>query len=108
MTGSQLAAVGYLRQYRSMTRYQLSAAQEQLAAYAGQEGFLLRKVFVEQLDSDPAAFDALIKSVKRRKITVVIVPTTAHLSAVGDGETKLQRLQRETGARALAATGPPP
>ena len=108
MTGQPAPAVGYLRQYRSMTRYHLAAAQEQLTAYAGQQGFLLRKVFVEQLDTDPAAFDALIKSVKRRKITLVIVPTTAHLSAVGDGETKLQRLQRETGARALAATGPPP
>jgi hypothetical protein len=108
VTGQLAPAAGYLRQYRSMTRYQLAQAEKQLAAFAGQQGFLLSKVFVEQLHTDPAAFEALIRSVRRRKIAVVIVPTTAHLSAVGCGETKLQRLHRETGAQALAATGSPP
>jgi hypothetical protein len=96
-------AVGYLRQYPSMTCYQLAQAEEQLAAFAGQHGFVLRKVFVEQLHTDPAAFNALVKMVQRRKIPTVIVPTQAHLSAVGSYQTKAQRLHRETSSYALAA-----
>jgi hypothetical protein len=98
-------AVGYLRQYRSMTCDQLARAHEQLAAFADREGVVLCKVFVEHLRTDPAAFDALIRSVKRRGIAAVIVPTEAHLSAVGSDQTKLERLHRETSARAMAADG---
>jgi hypothetical protein len=100
--------VGYLRQYQSMTRYQLEQAEEQLAALAGQQGLVLRKVFVEQLATDPKAFDALVKMVKRRAIPVVIVLRQAHLSAVGRAETKAQRLHRQTSAHALAAHGSVP
>jgi hypothetical protein len=100
-------AVGYLRQYRSMSRYQLECAEERLVTLAGRQGFVLRKVFVERPATDPAAFDALIKAVRRRRIPVVIVPTQAHLSAVGSDETKAQRLHLETRAYALAAGGSP-
>jgi hypothetical protein len=105
MTSQQVLGVGYLRQYRSMTCYQLAQARGNLAAFAQQHGIRLGKVYVEHFRSDPAAFDALIRSVRRRRIAVVIVPSEAHLSAVGGGQTKLERLHRETGARALAADG---
>ncbi|WP_405060875.1 hypothetical protein OG474_04340 [Kribbella sp. NBC_01505] len=99
-------AVGYLRRYPSMTCAQFDQAAEQLAVFAGRRGFVLRKVFVEQLATDPVAFDALVRMVKRREIPAVLVLTQAHLSAVGGGETKSRRLERETGARALTASGP--
>jgi len=105
MAGQRTFAVGYLRLYRSMTCYQLTQAQNQLAAVAEREGVHLCKVFVEQFRTDPAAFDALIRSVKRRRIALVIVPSEAHLSAVGGGRTKLERLRRETAASAVAADG---
>lgn len=96
-------AVGYLRQYRSTTCYQLTEAEDRLAALADEKGAHLCKVFVEQMHSDPAAFDALIRWVRRRQIPVVLVATPAHLGAVGGNETKLERLQRETGAYVVAA-----
>jgi hypothetical protein len=105
MTGQKPLAVGYLRQYLSMTCDQLTQARNRLEAFAEQEGFQLDKVFVEQFHSDPAAFDALIRSVRRRRIAVVIVPSEAHLSAVGGSRTKLERLHRETRSRALVADG---
>jgi hypothetical protein len=105
LSGSLAPAVGYLREYRSMTCRQLAEAKEQLAAFAGQHGFHLRRVFVEQLHSDPAAFEALIKLVKRRRIPAVLVPNPAHLSAVGGGDTKAQQLRRQTGAHILVAHG---
>lgn len=107
MSASGTPAVGYLRHYQSMTRYHLAQTEEQIAALAGEQGLDLRKVFVERMATDPAAFDALIKMVKRRKITAVIVPTQAQLSAVGSSETKIERLHRETGAHAVTATGSP-
>ena len=107
MNGDLSPAVGYLRQYRSMTSHQLLQAEEQLKALAGRRGFFLCKVFVEQLHTDPAAFDALIRLVKRRRVPAVIVPNQAHLSAVGSGETKSHRLHRETRAHALTASGLP-
>ncbi|TCC56162.1 hypothetical protein E0H73_33965 [Kribbella pittospori] len=107
MTDPLTPAVGYLRHYRSMTRDQLVQAEERLATLAGQQGFFLQKVFVEHLHTDPAAFDKLIKTVKRRKIPAVIVLAQAHLSAVGDSETKVQRLHRETHAHAVAASASP-
>jgi hypothetical protein len=105
MTGQQVLGVGYLRQYRAMTCYQLAKARGELAAFAQQQGIHLSKVYVEQFRTDPAAFDTLIRSVRRRGIAVVIVPSEAHLSAVGGGETKLDRLHQETTAQALAADG---
>ncbi|MGW6279087.1 hypothetical protein [Kribbella sp. NPDC055071] len=103
---SRLApVVGYLREYRSMTRHQLAQAEEQLSACAEKEGFVLRKVFVERLHTDPAAFDALIRSVQRQKIAAVVVPNEAHLSSVGRDESKLERLYRQTDARAIAVDG---
>ncbi|MFF1822513.1 hypothetical protein ACFVWG_34745 [Kribbella sp. NPDC058245] len=101
-------AVGYLRQYPSMTRVELDQAAVQLAVFARRRGFVLRKVFVEQLATDPAAFDALVHMVKQREIPVIVVPTDAHLSAVGGGETKARRLERETGAYALTVGASPP
>ncbi|TDW18906.1 recombinase family protein [Kribbella kalugense] len=96
-------AVGYLRHHRSMTCHQLARAEDQLAALADQQGARLCKVFVEHLRTDPVAFDALIRLVKRRNIPVVIVTTESHLSAVGNDESKLERLHRETGAHVLTA-----
>jgi hypothetical protein len=87
-----------------MTQNQLVQAEAQLAEIARQQGFVLGEVFVEQRRTDPAAFDALIETVNLRKISAVIVPTQAHLSAIGGGETKAQRLHRETQAHALALT----
>jgi hypothetical protein len=107
MTHQPRPAVGYLREYRSMTRHQLAAAKEQLSRLAGRQGLALREIFAEQPATDPAAFDALIKVVKRRKIPVVIVLTPTHLSAVGSNETKAQWLHRETDAHAVAAHGSP-
>ncbi|MFC9691980.1 hypothetical protein ACFTSF_25745 [Kribbella sp. NPDC056951] len=102
------SAVGYLRQYPSMTCAQLDQTAEQLALFAHLRGLVLREVFVEHLATDPAAFDALVKVVNRRDIAVIVVPTHAHLSAVGGGETKASRLKRETGAYALTAGGSTP
>ncbi|TDW18098.1 hypothetical protein [Kribbella kalugense] len=96
-------AVGYLRQYPSMTHSQLVQAEAHIAGLAAQHRLDLRKVFVEHLGTDPAAFDALIKRVKRHRIPVVLVLTQVHLSAVGGDETKEERLRRETGAHVLAA-----
>ncbi|MFI5735549.1 hypothetical protein ACIA49_35895 [Kribbella sp. NPDC051587] len=96
-------AVGYLRRYPSMTWVELDQAVVRLAIFARRQGLFLSEVFVEQLATDPVAFDALVQVVKRRDIPVVVVPTDAHLSAVGRGETKGQRLERETGACALIA-----
>jgi hypothetical protein len=86
-----------------MTRHQFAAAEEQLTRLAGRQGLAMREIFAEQPATDPAAFDALIKVVRRRKIPVVIVLTQTHLSAVGSAETKAQRLHRETDAHALVA-----
>jgi O-acetylhomoserine/O-acetylserine sulfhydrylase-like pyridoxal-dependent enzyme len=101
-------ALGYLRQYLSMTGDDLGLVKKQMQAFAEHKGFILGMVFVEQLHTDPAAFDALVTAANLREITVVIVPTRAHLSAVGRSETKMQRLERESGARALVADWSPP
>ncbi|MET7283276.1 hypothetical protein ABZS29_33925 [Kribbella sp. NPDC005582] len=108
MTTSGTLAVGYLRQYPAMTHCELARAKAQIAAAAQECGFVLRHVFVEEMATDPAAFDALIKVARRRKVAAVIVLAHVHLSAVGDGETKLQRLHRETGAHALIVGGSTP
>lgn len=105
-SGSPEPAVAYLRQYGSMTCRQFAKAKDQLAAVAEQHGFELRQVFVEELHSDPAAFEALIRLVKRRRIPVVVVPNQAHLSSVGGNETKEQKLRRETGSEVLLADAP--
>ncbi len=108
MTTAGALAVGYVRKYPAMTQGELARAKAQIAAAATQRGFVLRQVFVEEMATDPAAFDALIKVARRRKAAAVIVLAQVHLSAVGGGETKLQRLHRETGAHALVVGGSTP
>jgi hypothetical protein len=102
-TSLLVPAVGYLRQYGSMTCRQFTKAREQLLAFAEQHGLELRDVFVEELRSDPAAFEKLVQVVTQQNIRRVLVPNRAHLSSVGSGETKDLRLRRETGAEVLVA-----
>lgn len=102
-TGPLVPAVGYLRQYGSMTCRQFAKTREQIAAFADQYGLELRAVFVEELPSDPAAFEKLVQVVTQQNIRTVLVPNRAHLSPVGSGETKDQRLYRETGSEVLVA-----
>lgn len=102
-SATRVRAVGYLRQYGSMTCRQFGTAKEQLAALAERSGFELCQVFVEQLHTDPAAFEELLQVVKLRNVAAVLVPNRAHLSSVGGDETKIQRLQRETRSEVLVA-----
>lgn len=101
--GPLASAVGYLRQYGSMTCRQFANARAQLSAFAEQSGLELRHIFVEELHSDPTAFEELLQVVKRRNIRTVLVPNRAHLSSVGGSESKDQRLRRETGSEVLVA-----
>jgi len=70
-------------------------------SYAQVEGYALGAVFVDQPDTAPAGFAALIEAVKRYDAQAVAVPTLEHLAVLGAPPPLRQFVQRATGAQVL-------
>ncbi|WP_344239024.1 hypothetical protein [Kribbella hippodromi] len=58
-------------------------------------------MYVEDPDTSPAAFEALVASVNRYEITAVVLPSLWHLALVGDPAETRGRFERVTGARIM-------
>ncbi len=58
-------------------------------------------VYAERRSTAPAAFEALVESVKRYELTAVVIPNWQHLELVGNPTAVKQQFERVTGARFL-------
>lgn len=88
-----------------ITPAEVARSKERLARFATAEGFTLGTIYVEHLDTAPAAFYALIDAAKRYEVTAVAVPSMTHLSAVGALSPLKDHLEQHTGARVLVVGG---
>lgn len=93
----------YVRAHLLMSETELSDLKKDLAAFARTEGFTLRTIYVEQVESVPAAFQALMEAVRREDVKTVLVPSLHHLAVVGEPLAMKEHLEHHTSAKVLVA-----
>ena len=99
--------LGYIRRHLLMTDAELDDAKERLGLFAEIEGFTLGTVYVEHLETTPAAFEALVEAVNRYEVTAVVVPSMLHFALLSAPAAIKDRFEHITGARVLVAAASP-
>jgi hypothetical protein len=89
-----------------MTGDELEGVKGGLASFASCEGFRLKTIYVEQLVTMPAAFEALVEAVHRDQVAAVVLPSMLHLAVLGAPLEIKDIFERATGARVLVADSP--
>ncbi|WP_328522908.1 hypothetical protein [Kribbella sp. NBC_00359] len=75
--------------------------QQRLATAAQHAGYTLGAIHVEELPTDPRAFEALLDSVADLDIRAVIIPTKVHLGRWERRGSKYEQLRRSTSAEII-------
>ena len=91
--------LGYARRDLYLSDRHVDDLKRELEAFAKLEGFAMGSVYVEDLDTAPATFEALVASVNRYQITAVVLPSLRHLALVGNPAEVQVQFERVTGAR---------
>lgn len=108
MIGERMPVVlGYVRKYPGMSDREAGELQIRLAAVARHHGRTLGTVHVEELPTDPQAFEGLLASLQKLSAPAVIVPSKAHLGRWDHAGSKYDVLQRTTKAEVIVADSSP-
>jgi hypothetical protein len=99
--------LGYVREHFLMTAAELARMKQHLVDFAAVEGFTLRAIFVEQVETAPAAFQALIEAANRYQVSAVVVPSLTHLTDSTTPTSMKDHLEHYTGARVMVACPQP-
>ena len=101
---SKPLVLGYIRQHLLMTDDELDDVMTGLVSFAAVEGFTMGTVFVEQCESTPAAFEALIQAIGDQQANAVVLPSMLHFAVLGAPLAVKLTFERATGAQVLVAT----
>jgi hypothetical protein len=99
--------LGYVRKHLLMTDGELDDTRERLKHFAQVEGFAMGTVFVEEIETSPAAFEALVEAVSRYEVTAVVVPSMLHFAVISAPAAIRDYFERATGVRVMVANSPP-
>jgi hypothetical protein len=94
-------AYGYLRKHLLMFDSELSRAEERLAHFADATGLELAAVFVEEIETVPAAFERFIRAVILDQVEVVLLPSLLHFAVLGAPGRIKENFEDATGARVV-------
>jgi hypothetical protein len=97
-----LVVLGYMRQHLLMTQTEARYAQERLAYFARVEDFALGTVYVEQIETWPAAFEALVADAMHDSVSGVLLPSMLHFSVLGPPPMIQRHFERLTQTRVFA------
>ena len=100
---NQPLLLGYVRAHLLMTADELVHIKDQLKAFAEVEGYTLGKLFTEHAHTVPAAFQALVDTVRRDEARAVVVPSLHHFGVLGEPEKVKRDVEEGTGALVLIA-----
>ncbi|MEV0283515.1 hypothetical protein AB0H36_05275 [Kribbella sp. NPDC050820] len=100
-------APGYVRRYPGLSARELGELQRRLAEVAKRHGRTLGTVYVEELPSDPKAFEELLVSLKRLDAPAVVIPSKAHLGRWDLPGSKYEQLQQSTETKVIVADQSP-
>jgi hypothetical protein len=95
-------AVGYLRKHLLMTETDVRYAKERLAYFAPIAGLHLERVYVEELETWPTAFEALVEAAVSDELTAVLLPSMLHFAVLGPPASIKQYFEHLTHTRVLA------
>lgn len=95
-------ALGYLRKHLLMTETEVRYAKERLAYFAQEEGLQLDKVYVEKVETWPAAFEALVGAAVSDEVSAVLLPSMLHFAVLGPPAAIKQHFECITSTRVLA------
>lgn len=90
-----------------MSTAELARANATIVAFAKSEGFSLQGIFVERVETAPAALEALIEAAIHHEAAAVVVPSPSHLKTFEVPANLRDRLERATGARVLVVRANP-
>ena len=93
--------LGYARCDVYLSGRHVDNLKRELGECAQLEGFLMGSVYVEDPETAPQAFEALVASVNRYEITAVVLPHLRHLALIGDPAEVRVQFERVTGARIM-------
>ncbi|MEV8374772.1 hypothetical protein AB0P21_18690 [Kribbella sp. NPDC056861] len=99
--------LGYVLKHLLMTDGELADIRSQLEEFARIEGFAMGTTYVEETDTTPAAFEALIAAVNRYEVTTVVIPSRLHFAALAITHNVKDTFERATGARVVVAASTP-
>jgi hypothetical protein len=99
--------LGYLRKHLLMTDDELHDTEERLERFARIEGFAMGTIYIEEVETSPAAFEALVEAVNRYEVTAVVLPSMLHFAVLGAPATIKGHFEHITGARVMVANSPP-
>jgi hypothetical protein len=97
-------AVAYLRKHLLMNESEVLYAKERLAYFARVEGLQLDNVFVEEVETWPAAFEALVEAALSDELSVVLLPSMLHFAVLGPSADIKQHFEYITRTRVLAVS----
>jgi hypothetical protein len=75
--------LGYLRKHLLMTDGEVEQEKRRLADFAELEGFTLGTIYLEQLETSPAAFEAWVEADDRYEVAAVVLPSMLHFAVLG-------------------------
>jgi hypothetical protein len=85
-----------------MTEVEVCDAKERLAYFAERNGLQLDHVFVEELETWPTAFEALVEAALSDDLSVVLVPSMLHFAVLGPPPNIKQHFEHITRTRVIA------
>lgn len=95
--------LGYIREHFLMTEVELANARQNLVDYAEAHGYELGAIFVERLETAPAAFEAMAYELTGLDTPAIVVPGVHHLAVLGNPLQVRQQLEDPGGIRVLVA-----
>jgi len=99
--------LGYVLKHLLMTDGELADIKDQLEQFAAVEGYAMGTIYVEETETTPAAFEALIAAINRYEVTTVVIPSRLHFAALAMTHDVKDTFERATGARVVIATPSP-
>ncbi|MGC4944120.1 hypothetical protein ACLQ2O_39590 [Kribbella sp. DT2] len=90
-----------------MTDGELADLEDQLEEFAKVEDFSMGTIYIEETNTTPAAFEALIEAVNRYDVTTVVIPSRLHFDALAVAHDVRNTFERATGARVVIASNTP-
>jgi hypothetical protein len=99
--------LGYVLKHLLMTDGELADIKDELEQFANIEGFAMGTIYIEETETSPAAFEALIAAVKRYEVTTVVIPSRLHFAALAVTHDVKDTFERATGARVVILSNAP-
>jgi hypothetical protein len=98
--------LGYVRHDLLLTDGQVGRLEREMCRFAQTEGFSMGSTYVEKPGTWPAAFEALIESVKRYDVSAVVLPSLLHFAVLGAPDGIKDIFERATGAQVIVLDPP--